>query len=255
VTAASSERSADRGRGADARPAEGGLPRLPEPFRWSARQIAIALPGGHGVFSTRAGGDLASSSGPSQELRDAVGLPPQDWAQDVQVHGARVRVLEFDAEIVPLADESDGIATERHDAACVVRTADCVPIALIAPQAVAMLHGGWRGLAAGVVERGVAALRSLGADPVRAAIGPHARVCCYEAGTEVHEAFAALGLDVRRGENADLEAVTRALLSRAGVGEIHATGLCTICSAPELLWSHRRDGERAGRQGGIAWRS
>jgi YfiH family protein len=235
--------------------AAGSLPRLPAPFHWRGRQIAIELPGGNAVFSTRPGGDLASAGGPSKELREAVGPRPEDWAQDVQVHGRRVRVLEFDEEIVALADESDGIATARHDAACVVRTADCVPIALIAPQAVAMLHGGWRGLAAGVAEQGVEAMRSLGAGPIRAAIGPHARVCCYEAGTEVHDAFAALGPRVRSGDNADLEAIARRLLGRVGVDEVHCAGLCTICSAPELLWSHRREAGRAGRQGGIAWRS
>ena len=228
---------------------------LAKPFRWSADQIVIDLPGGHVVFSTCAGADLASEPQGSPELRGAVGPPPAAWAQDVQVHGSRVRVLAEGEAIAPLEHKSDGIVTARRDAACVVRTADCVPIALVAPQAVAMLHGGWRGLAAGVVQEGVAAMRSLGADPIRAAIGPHARVCCYRTGDEVHAAFAPLGPDVRRGDHADLEAVARALLADAGVGEVHVAGLGTLCSAPGLLWSNRREGERAGRQGGLAWRS
>jgi polyphenol oxidase len=231
------------------------LPALPEPFRWTEGQIAIDLPGGGVVFSTCAGGDLAASADASEQLRRAVGPPPEAWAQDVQVHGTRVRVLGEGDAIRRLAEDADGVATARSDAACVVRTADCVPFALISPRAVAMVHGGWRGLAAGVVEQGVRAVRSLGPGRVRAAIGPHARVCCYRTGSEVHAAFSALGPGVRVGDNTDLEAVVRALLAQAGVTDVYAAGLCTICSEPGLLWSHRREGERAGRQGGIAWRS
>ena len=224
-------------------------PVLPPPFTWREGQIAIGLPGGHALFTTRAGGDLAADPTGGERLRALVGPAPEYWAQDHQVHEQRVRVIAAGEPVRALATDSDGIATARRDVACLVRTADCVPIALIAPEAVAMLHAGWRGLAAGVVAEGVGALRGLGAGEIRAAIGPHARVCCYETGDEVHAAFAALGPAARRGRRADLEAVTRALLSRSGVDEVHAAGLCTICSHPELLWSHRREGARAGPSG------
>jgi YfiH family protein len=229
-------------------------PRLPPPFTWRAGQIAADLPGGHVLFTTRSGGDLAVD-GASETLRAAAGPPLMSWAQDRQVHGARVRVIGAADPVGALEHESDGLATARRDVACVVRTADCLPLALISPQAVAMLHGGWRGLAAGIVAEGVHTLRALGAREIRAAAGPHAAVCCYEAGDEVHAAFAPLGPSARRGDHADLQAITGALLAREGVDELHATGICTICSAPGLLWSHRRDGDAAGRQGGIAWRS
>ena len=90
---------------------------------------------------------------------------------------------------------------------------------------------------------------------VCAAIGPHARVCCYETGDEVHASFAHLGPSMRRGNRADLEAVTRALLTQSGVRSVHAVGACTICSHVELFWSYRREGTLASRQGGIVWRS
>ena len=191
----------------------------------------------------------------SPALRRAVGPPPEHWAQDHQVHEQHVRVIAEGEPVEAMQTDSDGIATARRDVACVVRAADCVPIALVAPEAVAMLHGGWHGLAAGVVEEGVRALRALGASEIRAAIGPHARVCCYETGDEVHAAFAHLGPATRRGRHTDLEAITRLLLERSGVDEVHAAGLCTICSDAETFWSHRREGARAGRQGGFAWRS
>ena len=228
---------------------------IPSPFAWSEEQIAIDLRGGHAVFTTRSGGDLASEPAGSEALRRAVGPAPEHWAQDHQVHGTSVRVVAPDEPVRREAGESDGSATARRDVACVVRAADCVPVALVAPEAVAAIHGGWRGLAAGVLEEGVRTLRALGASEIRAAIGPHARVCCYEAGEELHAAFAQLGPQVRSGDNADLEAVARALLAKSGVDEVHAVGACTICSPAGTLWSHRRQGEQAGRQGALVWRS
>ena len=178
--------------------------------------------------------------------------------QGRQVHGAEVRrVRELpDADPLPGAVDADGQATALADVAAVVLTADCLPVALVAPEAVAMIHAGWRGLAAGVLGEGVAALRELGAGgAIRAAIGPGAGVCCYEGGPEVHEAFAAYGPEARQGANADLKLVARHQLERAGVEEISDVGLCTLCAPAGLFYSHRRDGELTGRQAGVAWRS
>ena len=118
------------------------------------------------------------------------------------------------------------------------------------------LHGGWRGLAGGIVAEGVAALRALGAHgPVTAALGPGARGCCYEVGEEVHAAFGDVP-GARAGErNLDLAAIARHALTRAGVAEVHDTGLCTLCAGVRLFFSHRRDGGVTGRQAGVVWRA
>jgi purine-nucleoside/S-methyl-5'-thioadenosine phosphorylase / adenosine deaminase len=145
-------------------------------------------------------------------------------------------------------EEADGHATALPGVAPMVVTADCLPIALIALEAVAMLHAGWRGIAAGVIEEGVHAMRELGATEVAAAIGPGAGPCCYEAGPEVHEALVA-----SVGRNVDLKLAARRRLQAAGVGQTHDVGLCTICD--ERFFSHRREQGRAGRQAGVAWRS
>lgn len=159
-----------------------------------------------------------------------------------QVHGARVLVDNPEP-----GEESDGQVVTDRDHGALVLTADCLPVALAAPGAVAMLHGGWRGLAAGIVGVGVAALDGT----VVAALGPSARGCCYEVGEEVHAAFAGYG--ARVGErNLALDIVATAQLRAAGVQDVRDTGVCTICD--ERFFSFRRDGERAGRQGGIAWR-
>jgi polyphenol oxidase len=84
---------------------------------------------------------------------------------------------------------------------------------------------------------------------VRAAIGPGAGGCCYAVGADVASVF---GVDAGL---VDLKTIARERLRAAGVREIHDVGLCTICSDPELFFSHRRDGGVTGRQAGIAWRS
>lgn len=233
---------------------------LPAPFRLQAGQIALDLPGGHVRFTTRLPTDAGETidllqEGAAAALAATIGVPAGQVAQSPQVHGAVVRVVRDPAELAAPAPDADGQATALRDIACAVRVADCLPVALVAPQAVAALHAGWRGLAAGVLQEGMRTLRALGATDVRAAIGPGARVCCYEAGPEVHAAFAHLGPGMRDGERADLAAVAHAILKAENVTEIHDTRLCTICAPEGLLWSHRREGERAGRQGGVAWRS
>lgn len=216
------------------------VPELPAPFTWRNGQIEIDLPGGRGRFTTRLAGP---------------GDLPDRVARSRQIHGADVRVVRDVLDLASAAPDADGQATALRGVACAVRVADCLPVVLVAPEAVAAVHAGWRGLAAGVLEEGVRALRSLGASEIRAAIGPGARVCCYETGEEVHAAFAHLGPRARDGDHADLAAVARAILEADDVREIHDTGLCTICAPAGVLWSHRRDGELAGRQEGITWRT
>jgi YfiH family protein len=148
----------------------------------------------------------------------------------------------------------DGQATALEDAPALVFVADCLPVMLVADGAVAALHGGWRGLAAGIVAEGVTAVRELGAEgPIQAALGPSARGCCYEVGEEVHEVFA--GYDARVGErNLDLATVARKQLEAAGVEQVHDVGLCSMCWFG-LFFSHRRDRGVTGRQAGVVWRA
>jgi len=240
---------------------------LPAPFTLRDGLIAAELPGGSVRFTTAATGDLAlTAADPADEtaspaaaaLADHVGIPWARWAQDRQVHAPDVRSTATAEALRPLTEDHDGQATTLAGVACVVRVADCLPIALVAPEGVAMLHGGWRPLAGGIVGRGVAALRALGATGVQAAIGPAAGVCCFEAGEEVHAAFADLEAPdrpVRRGRHADLKAVARAQLEAAGVRVTHDVDVCTICADPADLYSHRRDRGVTGRQAGLTWRS
>jgi YfiH family protein len=226
-------------------------------FVAAGEHLAIALPGGTALFTTRRGG---VSEGPFASLN--VGRYTDDdpdrvrenrarvervaggrLAHGHQVHGARV--VEADPDVSP---DADGQVTADRRIAPMVVVADCLPIALVAPEAVAMVHAGWRGLAAGVVESGVAALRSAGASRVAAAIGPGAGPCCYEVSDEVHAAFGTCGRTI------DLKAIARRKLEAAGVAEVHDCGLCTMHDR-ERFFSHRRDGGVTGRQAGVVWRS
>jgi hypothetical protein len=112
-----------------------------------------------------------------------------------------------------------------------------------------MLHCGWRGLAAGIVERAVERFDS----PPAAAIGPGIGRCCYEVGAEVLEAFADLE-GVADGRMLDLRAVAARKLERAGVEDVQHVDLCTSCH-PESFFSHRRDGAETGRQAGVVVRA
>ncbi len=217
---------------------------VPAPFTWTGSEIALDLPGGHVRFTTRR----------SPALEAVTGIPRERQAQARQAHEADVHVIAREDDLLAEGD-FDGQATSLRDVACAVRVADCIPVALVAPGAVAALHAGWRGLRAGILETGVAAIRQLGGTEIRAAIGPGAGVCCYEAGDEVHAAFAHLGPGVRQGANADLKAVARAVLRSGGVEEVEDVGICTICADPATLWSFRRESDAAGRQLGVAWRS
>jgi polyphenol oxidase len=220
--------------------------------------IDLELPGARVRFTTRAGG---LSEGPYASLnlgrwtdddpaaveenrRRAAGGDPVAFAR--QVHGTDVVALDgAPAEIA----EADGVVTRAHGVAAMVLTADCLPVALAARNAVAVVHAGWKGLAGGVLEAGVEALRADG--PVHAAIGPAAGACCYEVGPEVAERFPDWALD---GRLLDLKAVAAARLRAAGVAEVLDVGRCTMCE-PDVFFSHRASGPVTGRQGGLAWRS
>jgi YfiH family protein len=145
--------------------------------------------------------------------------------------------------------EADGHAVVVPGVAAMVLTADCIPVVLGAEGAVASLHAGWRGLAAGVLEEGVLALREVGGrGDIVAIVGPCAGACCYEVGEEVHAAF---GGAHRHGSHIDLRAIAHEQLLSAGVAEVRDVEACTICD--DSYFSYRREGARAGRQAAVGW--
>jgi polyphenol oxidase len=223
---------------------------------------------GHALFTTCAHGNLSSVGGLDHEhgydARERVcrQLGLRRLARGYQVHSTTVLCSRTDTDI-PEQDsattqppvEADGQATSVVGIGAMVLTADCLPVALGTDGAVAMVHAGWRGLAAGVLEEGVRVLRELGGSgELVAVIGPGAGPCCYEVGEEVHAAFGgAHRIGPPSGRRIDLKAIARDRLLAAGVSEVRDVDACTICD--ERFFSHRREGARAGRQGGVTWLS
>ena len=233
------------------------------------RWLEPELPGARAAFSTRIGGvseppydrlNIALKTGDGQgavdenrrRLAAALGIAPENVVMGRQVHGAELRRHDRQQEPQVYAEgvrsplEVDAHATDQPGLVPLVMVADCLPVALAGSGGVAIAHGGWRGLAGGILAR---AVEAAGAEA--AAIGPGIGPCCYEVGEEVLAEFSDLD-GVASGRMLDLPAVARSLLERAGVERIESADLCTSCN-PKLFYSHRRDGERTGRQAGLAW--
>jgi YfiH family protein len=177
-------------------------------------------------------------------VRGKLGLSDLVWAR--QVHGTKV--LDADGSWQPQMNDGDGLYTTTLGQGVMVSVADCVPVALAGRARAMMLHCGWRGLAGGIVESAVALF---GDERPEAALGPCIGGRVYEVGNEVVEAIGPAAADHYVDGVLDLHGVARTKLRAAGVDRVESVDVCTQLN-PELLFSHRRDGE-TGRQAGIAW--
>jgi len=235
-------------------------------LRWEAAPAGVSV-----AFTSRRGG---ASRGPFASLnlgaltaddarsvaenrRRAVASTGGDPAQATmawQEHGRVVRevtaepaggrFLEPGAEPFP---RSDGLATSLRGRPMMLLAADCIPVAIASAdgERLAVLHAGWRGLEAGIVEAGA---QAVGGEVV-AAVGPGAGPCCYEVGADVAERLQSrFGADVVREGRADLWLCARRALEAAGASAVAVAGECTICN-PGRYFSHRRDRGVTGRQG------
>jgi len=200
-----------------------------------------------------------------QLLRAALPGEPL-WLE--QVHGADV----FDADTLKPGQEpdeppvADAAVTTRRGRVLAIMTADCLPVVIACEEgkALAVAHAGWRGLAAGVLEHTLAALRQHAPEARgwRAWIGPAISQAHFEVGEDVYQALVgdskeADAFFVRRTDVpgakwlADLPALARLRLRRAGVHGVELSGQCTY-DRPERYYSYRRD-STTGRIATLAW--
>ena len=238
--------------------------------RNGVRWLEAKMHGAHAAFTTRLGGvseppfdslnlgvltddDEGAVRENRRRLAAALGIDPSQVPIGLQVHGGEVIRHERPQSPSPFAEpgsplpEADGHVVTAPGLTPLVFVADCLPIALLGPRGLALLHCGWRPLAAGIIAKG-----SVMTGATEAAIGPGIGPCCYEVGDEVLAAFEGLGEGVADGRMLDLAEVARRLLAAAGVDKVESAGLCTSCES-ELFFSHRRDAGKTGRQAGLAW--
>lgn len=197
------------------------------------------------------------------ELARLAGLPSwPHWLR--QVHGTGV--FRATAAGRPLAADDEPVAdaavTDQRGVVLAILTADCLPVVLAAADGseVAAAHAGWRGLAEGMLEATVAAMRTP-AQYLQAWLGPAAGPAAYEVGEDVRAAFLAHDPQAAQAFVAtgpghwrvDLYALARQRLAGAGLATaaVHGGNRCTI-SEPESFFSHRRD-RRSGRLATLVW--
>jgi purine-nucleoside/S-methyl-5'-thioadenosine phosphorylase / adenosine deaminase len=175
---------------------------------------------------------------------EALGLDVSRLTVNRQRHSPTVHRAEAGRTDEP----GDGLWTDEPGVPMLALSADCLPIAVASTNArrpaLAVLHAGWRGLAEGVVDVGIAAL---GGRPAAAIVGPAVGPCCYEVGPEVSALFDS---DLTRDGILDLWSAAERALNRAGVERVERVDRCTRCE-PELFFSHRRSGPVRGVQGVI----
>ncbi len=173
-----------------------------------------------------------------------------------QVHGCALAAAERSLPGVT----ADASLTRSPGQVLAVLHADCLPVIFCADDAsvVAAAHAGWRGLAAGVLERTVAAMELPG-ERISAWMGVAIGAAAYEVGDEVRAAFiggdAAAAAAFAAGEQGkwqcDLTRLARLKLAAVGVTRVFGGGLCSHADA-RRFYSHRRDG-KSGRMATFIW--
>jgi YfiH family protein len=220
------------------------------------------------------GGDLVATMENRSDLGFYLELPsPPHWLQ--QVHGSDVIALERPAPQFPFRSNvgadyfaallraepiADAAVTSTSGVVLAILTADCMPVLFCSEDGdeVGAAHAGWRGLAAGVLERTVAAMRTP-PEKLLAWLGPAAGPEAYEVGDEVRSAFvdidprAASAFSATRPVHwlCDLYALARLRLASIGVSRVFGGGECTI-SDPQRFFSYRRD-SCTGRMASLIW--
>lgn len=232
------------------------------------RAGGVSLPpydDGHGQGGLNLGdhvGDAPAAVKANRRLvRDVL---PADVTWLSQVHGTIVCDAAASADKI----QADASSTAQKNVVCAVMTADCLPVLLSDRdgKVVAAAHAGWRGLAAGVLENTVTRMRASGAGEIIAWLGPAIGPSQFEVGEDVLRAFLPLLENVGGVSSsayfmpheraagkyyADIYALARAVLARAGVQKVYGGNYCTA-TEKDKFYSYRRDGV-TGRMASFIW--
>lgn len=207
------------------------------------------------------GDDPAAVAENRRRLANALRLPGEPVWLD-QVHGHAVFDLDRAGWPAPgVRPRADAIVTRQAAAVLAIQVADCLPVLLASDdgQVLGAAHAGWRGLAAGVLEATVEAMRVAPAE-LAVWLGPCIGSASFEVGEEVRTAFlevqpdaaAAFTPNSRGRWQCDLTALARARLAALGISRVAGGAWCTAAD-PVRFFSHRRD-QRTGRMAALLWR-
>ena len=197
-----------------------------------------------------------------KRLAVACGLSPGAFGWLNQIHGTEV--ADLSAGGITGIPEADASFTRAPGRACVILTADCLPVILCDRNGttVASAHAGWRSLCGGVLENLVVSM-GLPGNTLMAWLGPAIGPKAFEVGLEVRAAFIAQDLQAevafsslgaREGYYmADIYSLARQRLEALGVKNISGGGLCTVADS-QRFYSYRRDGQ-TGRMATVIWKT
>lgn len=204
----------------------------------------ITPPGQHGVvFTDSSDGDVLGDPVARHKLSNSSPVPEQ-WATVEQVHGDAVVRISGPGSAGP----ADALWTTENGLALAIFTADCFGVVMQGPGAVGVAHAGWRGARSGIVPRLRHEMETAGHRPVRAAVGPGIRACCFEVGPEVLEEFPDNQTTTSWGSpSVDLQATIRQQLDGL---EAWFSGRCT--RHEDGFFSHRENAT-AERMATIGW--
>ena len=208
------------------------------------------------VLSTDSSYGNLSISQPADRLHETQRrIIDAPWSYLKQVHGGNVLTIRNPGDRQGV--EADGMISTISGIPMAIQVADCAPVALICETPViGILHAGWRGLLAGIVQNACTEMRNLGGDPMAAVVGPCIYPEHYEFGSvELKHMMKEFGPTVKSVTKSgtlalDIPEVVRIALRRNNVLDVDFIGDCTASS--EKLWSHRVGGNTE-RQAMVAW--
>lgn len=223
---------------------------------FSTRRGGVSLPPYHSLnLGLHTGDDPQRVHINRQRFFNALNVPPERLVFPQQVHGSRV-VIATNPGIV---QSCDALITNQRNLYLTIQTADCFPLFIFDQrrQVVAVVHSGWRGTAANIAGKTVAAMiETFGCEPQNmiAALGPGVQQSCYQVDEQVARRFDSRYLkdDGPQHFLLDVQGAIIDQLATAGIPEeqTERDDTCTHCTE-ELYYSYRRDGQGSGRMMGV----
>lgn len=236
------------------------IPDWPAPqgvYAATTLRLGGASTGGYGDLNMAMHvGDDPSAVGQNRaRVRALLNLPAEPkWL--AQTHSDRA----VDAATLDGTETADASFTDRPGIVCAVLTADCLPVLACSRdgQKIAAIHGGWRGLLAGIISN---TLQMMQADEVLVWLGPAIGPSCFEVGTEVRELFLAKSGRYEpafiSGDDgkwlADIYQLARIELTGLGISQVYGGGFCTVTETGRFF-SYRRN-PVTGRMATLIWRT